>query len=278
MDGILVKSAALGAAFLACLAAEHRWPLRTRTRRLRTRLAPNVAMTAFGFLVGRFAVVPAAMLVAYAAEANGFGLLHLTPLPAGVEIVLGVLLMDATFYYWHRANHEVRVLWRFHNVHHCDPDMDVTTSFRFHPGEILYSTAFRCVQVGLLGVTPWVYATYEVVFQCATMFHHGNLRLPIGVERLLNRVVVTPRMHGIHHSTVMEESNANYSVVFRWWDALNRSLCLGVPQDAVEIGTAGYQEPEANGVGALLLAPFVAQARVRPPVREGAEPGRELAA
>jgi sterol desaturase/sphingolipid hydroxylase (fatty acid hydroxylase superfamily) len=278
MDEVLVKSAVLIAAFVACLAAEHIWPLRKRKRSLAGRLAPNAVMTGLGFLVGRFAVVPVAMLAAHAAEVNGFGLLHLAPLPAGVEIVLGMLLMDATFYYWHRANHEVRVLWRFHNVHHCDPDMDVTTSFRFHPGEILYSTAFRCVQVGILGVTPWVYATYEVVFQCATMFHHGNLRLPIGLERVLNRVVVTPRMHGIHHSTVMAESNSNYSVVFRWWDALNRSLCLGVPQAAVEIGTAGYQEPAANGVGALLLAPFVAQARVRPPVREGADLGRELAA
>ena len=164
--------------------------------------------------------------------------------------------MDLAFYYWHRANHEVGLLWRFHSAHHVDPDMDVTTSFRFHPGEVLYSTAFRAVQIALIGVPLSTFIVYETVFNCATMFHHSNLRFPLGVERIINWVFVTPRMHGVHHSVIAEEANANYSVIFRWWDWANRTLRLNVPQDEIVIGVAGYAEAKDNGLAGLLMLPF----------------------
>ena len=171
----------------------------------------------------------------------------------------GVLLMDLTFYYWHRLNHTRPLLWRFHNVHHADPDMDVTTSFRFHWGEVLYSTVFRLLQVGLIGVLPLTYVVYEVVFNCATLFHHSNLRLPVAWERRLNRVFVTPRMHGVHHSAVGPETNSNYSVIFSWWDRLNRSLRLNVGQTDIVIGVPGYLRPGDNRVLPMLALPFTRQ-------------------
>ncbi len=105
-------------------------------------------------------------------------------------------------------------------------------------------------------MTPLTYAVYEVVFQWATVFHHSNVRLPLGLERLLNLVVVTPRMHGIHHSTVKEETNSNYSVVLRWWDWLHRSLVLAVTQAEITIGVPGYLQPRDNTLGHLLVMPF----------------------
>ena len=93
------------------------------------------------------------------AEAHGFGLLNWLPVPLWAQLAGGVLLMDLSFYYWHRLNHLRPWLWRFHNVHHVDPDMDVSTSFRFHVGEVLYSTVFRLLQAGLLGVLPVTYLT-----------------------------------------------------------------------------------------------------------------------
>src|SRR6185503_6617510 len=104
-----------------------------------------------------------------------------------------------SFYYWHRLNHRLPLLWRFHSVHHMDPDLDVTTAVRFHFGEILLSTVFRSLQVVALGVGLTGYLLYEPRLQCANLFHHSNLRLPIRLERALNWVLVTPRMHGIHH-------------------------------------------------------------------------------
>jgi len=190
------------------------------------------------------------------ASERAYGLLHLVSLPSGVQFAVGFLLMDLTFYYWHRANHIIPLMWRFHNVHHLDPDMDVSTSFRFHFIEVLYSTAFRILQVGLLGISPLTYVIYEVCFQVETVFHHSNFRLPITLERMLNKVIVTPRMHGIHHSTIKDETNSNYSVIFKIWDLLHGSLRLHVPQSDIDIGVAGYQQQEDNRFWNLIAFPF----------------------
>src|SRR6185503_18602759 len=104
-----------------------------------------------------------------------------------------------------------------------DPDLDVSTGFRFHFGEIALSSIFRVVQIGLIGPSLTTFLVYELVFLVNTLFHHSNVRLPVDVERLLNKVFVTPRMHGIHHSQVRTELNSNFSVVFSWWDRLHRT-------------------------------------------------------
>ena len=85
-------------------------------------------------------------------------------------------------------------------------------------------------------------------------FHHSNLRLPIRLERTLNKLIVTPRMHGIHHSQLQHETNSNYGVVFPWWDRLHRTLGLNVPQSEIKIGVPGYSRPEDNRfINALLM-------------------------
>jgi sterol desaturase/sphingolipid hydroxylase (fatty acid hydroxylase superfamily) len=141
-------------------------------------------------------------------------------------------------------------------VHHIDPDLDVSTSFRFHFGEVLYSLVFRALQVYVLGISLITYLVYELVFQCATMFHHSNVRLPIVVERALNKIMVTPRMHGIHHSIVKGETNSNYAVIFRWWDLLHGTLRLNVKQSDIVIGVPAYLEPQDNQFLNLLILPF----------------------
>ncbi|MBU4356329.1 MAG: sterol desaturase family protein, partial [Proteobacteria bacterium] len=109
-------------------------PLRRLKRARGSRYVVNGALTGLGFLTGVLAVRPAALGGAFWVQQHSFGLLNLVNLPLWVQVAAGVLLMDLTFYYWHRLNHTRPLLWRFHNVHHADPDMDVTTSFRFHWG------------------------------------------------------------------------------------------------------------------------------------------------
>jgi sterol desaturase/sphingolipid hydroxylase (fatty acid hydroxylase superfamily) len=242
--------------FLLLLALEALRPLRRLKRSRDARFIVNGALTGLGFLTGVLVVRPAALGGALWAQGHAFGLLNLAILPLWLKVAAGVLLMDLTFYYWHRLNHTRPLLWRFHNVHHADPDMDVTTSFRFHFGEVLYSTVFRLLQVGLIGVVPLTYLVYEAVFNCATLFHHSNLRLPVAWERRLNRVFVTPRMHGVHHSAVGLETNSNYSVIFSWWDRLNRTLTLNVGQRDIVIGVPGYLRPGDNRILPMLALPF----------------------
>jgi len=254
-----LKSLITPVLFGLLLAAEHLSPLRSRTNRVLTRLPVNLVMTGLVFGVGSLLVAPAAMAVAQWGAERRMGLCYVVPLPSWGAIILGVLLMDLTFYYWHRANHKISLLWRFHNVHHVDPDLDVSTSFRFHVAEIGYSTLFRVAQVAVLGIDPTTFLIYQMVFAWATMFHHSNLRLPLGFERGLNKILVTPRMHGVHHSDVITETDSNYSVLFSWWDRLHGTLILNVRQDAINVGVPAYQDLKDNGLRALLKAPFVKQ-------------------
>jgi sterol desaturase/sphingolipid hydroxylase (fatty acid hydroxylase superfamily) len=162
-------------------------------------------------------------------------------------------------------------------VHHIDPDLDVSTGFRFHFGEVLFSTIFRVVQVTSIGVPFFTFAAYELVFQAGTLFHHSNLRLPIRFERLLNTLMVTPRMHGIHHSQVRNETNSNYGVVFPWWDWLHRTVGLNIPQSKIEIGIPGYTSPDDNKLWRTFILPFVKQREYwRKP--DGSAPSRDATA
>jgi sterol desaturase/sphingolipid hydroxylase (fatty acid hydroxylase superfamily) len=263
----------VGGVFVLFFAVEKLFPLRESRTGLLARLIVNVSLSALAFGVAAIAVQPAALHTLAWTSSQPFGLIHLLALPNWAGFIVSFLLLDLSFYYWHLLNHKVPFLWRFHNVHHIDPSLDVFTGFRFHFGEVLFSTVFRVVQVTLIGCPLAAFLTYELVFQSETLFHHSNLRLPIGLERLLNKILVTPRMHGIHHSQVRRETNSNYGVVFPWWDRLHRTLGLNIPQHKIEIGIAGYTSPESNRFWRALLMPFAKQRDYwRKP--DGSIPGR----
>jgi sterol desaturase/sphingolipid hydroxylase (fatty acid hydroxylase superfamily) len=251
--------AIIAAAVAISFVAEQRHPLRRRTRPLGERLTTNAVMVVLAGVTLRLAMVPAALGVAAAGERAGAGLLRWLAAPPALAAVLGVLLLDWTVYVWHRLNHRAPVLWRFHLVHHTDLDLDVSTAFRFHAGELLLSIGWRSAQILVLGVTPAVVLAYEAAMEAATAFHHSNWRLPLALERRLALVFVTPRMHGIHHSVLEGETNSNWSVIFSWWDRLHRTLRRGVPDETLTIGLPAYRDPDELGVERLLALPFVRQ-------------------
>ncbi|HEX6268080.1 MAG TPA: sterol desaturase family protein [Burkholderiales bacterium] len=282
-----VAVAVLGAAYVSLFVLERALPLRRSKARLLSRLLVNVAISAAAFAAAVALVEPAAATMLGVTQQAGLGLMRLAGLSGALEFAVTFLLLDLSFYYWHVANHRVPFLWRFHNVHHIDPDLDVSTAFRFHFVEVGFSAAFRAVQVLLIGPTLTAYMVYEVAFQLGTLFHHSNLRLPIPIERALNMVLVTPRMHGIHHSDIRDENLTNFGVVLPWWDSLHRTLRLNVPQAEVTIGIPGYSRPADNRLLRALLMPFGRQRdywrgpqgrqmRRRPPF--GAANVRQLAA
>ncbi|MBZ0272512.1 sterol desaturase family protein [bacterium] len=241
--------------FLSLLAFERLFPLRERRRAFFARAFVNLVLAGGAFLIARAIISPLVEPLVRQTDKD-FGVVNWLALPPQAAFVVGLLLMDVTFYYWHRLNHAVPFLWRFHNVHHFDPDLDVSTAFRFHFGEIAFSAAFRVVQIFLVGISPVGYVIYEGVFQAGTLFHHSNLKLPIVWERRLNLLIVTPRMHGIHHSQIRGETNSNYSVVFSFWDRLHRTIVLGIPQDRIRIGVPGYMREGDNRLANVLFAPF----------------------
>jgi len=249
---------------LACLLAlllivERFTPLRRLTRPQLPRLFINAAISVLALITAAVLVQRTSFALLRWTSATRSGIIQLLPMPAPFQFVLSFLLMDVTFYWWHVANHRIPLLWRFHNVHHIDPDLDASTAFRFHFGEVALSAGFRVLQIAAIGAPPWMFLAYELVFQANTLFHHSNVRLPIRLERLLNLLLVTPRMHGIHHSQVKDETNSNYSVVFSWWDRMHRTIRLNIPQDEIVIGVPGYSQPADNRLWAALILPFSRQ-------------------
>jgi sterol desaturase/sphingolipid hydroxylase (fatty acid hydroxylase superfamily) len=245
------------ALFALLLFLQYRRPLRRWVKGVRRRFLANAGVAVPTFAVLRLVLIPAEVAVAYWAARHEVGLLHLLSLPAWLHGVLAFLLLDYLLYVWHWLNHRVPFLWRFHNVHHTDLDLGVTTAFRFHFGEMLLSAIFRVAGVLLVGAGPVAVLVYEVAFEASVAFHHSNWRLPYRLERPLSWLIVTPRMHGIHHSIVRRETDSNYSNLFTVWDRLHRTIRLNVRQDEVTVGVPGYQEDDHDHtLLGLLTLPF----------------------
>jgi sterol desaturase/sphingolipid hydroxylase (fatty acid hydroxylase superfamily) len=203
---------------------------------------------------------PVVMPVARLAAARRWGVLAMLPLPRVVKTALALAALDYTLYLWHVLVHRSPALWRFHAVHHADRDLDALTAIRFHFGELIASVPWRAAQVALIGVPPATLQAWQTLTLMSVLFHHSNTRLPAGVERALRLVVVTPRLHGIHHSRRGDEMNANWSSGLSIWDRLHGTYRDDVPQDAIDIGVDGMDAIEAARFPRLLAAPFTTSA------------------
>ena len=250
---------------VALLLLQWCFPLRRQHFTLLRRLVRNYVFSIPGFVVVRLAMLPIPFAVAVSAQRHHVGLLNCLGLHGWIVGVVGFVLLDYAYWWWHWANHMVPFFWRFHNVHHTDLDMDVTTAARFHFGEIFFSIGFLSVVLLVFGITPLIFIIFFIVFESAVCFHHSNWRLSIRIERILNWVIVTPRMHGIHHSIVQRETNSNWGTIFCWWDKLHRTLRRDIPQDAITIGVAAYRDERELTFGKLLKLPFGKQREWRLP-------------
>jgi sterol desaturase/sphingolipid hydroxylase (fatty acid hydroxylase superfamily) len=248
--------AVLGA-FAALAIAERARPLRARgepdTPR---RLIRNLALAGISAAAVHVAERPILAPLANAVERHRWGLLPCLGLPAWAETTASVLLMDYTLYLWHVMTHRVPLLWRFHRVHHADLELDASTAIRFHFGEFVLGVPYRALQVALIGAGPRALTLWQRLTLVEVLFHHSNLDLSAALERRLVRLVVTPRMHGIHHSIAPDETNANWSSGLTLWDRLHGTLRLNVPQVAVTIGVPECRRPEDVTLSKMITMPF----------------------
>ena len=248
--------AIVGGSFLLAFIAEELAPLRRRREPKLRRTIRNLTTGGISFAFLSLLQLPLLLPVARWTEENGIGLLNAIELSRALEIALAVILLDYTLWWWHWANHMVPFFWRFHLVHHVDRDLDASTALRFHFGELILSIGYRAIQIAVLGADPLSLSIWQAVLFVSILFHHANWRLPFAIERFLVRVIVTPRMHGIHHSTVRSETNSNWSSLFSAWDYLHGTMLLNVPHEAIEIGVPAYRDPHEVTIGKLLALPF----------------------
>ena len=247
---------ALVAGGLAIAAAETLAPLRRRREPRAVRTGRNLALAVLGFAAA--GALQALLLVRVSAWAGTHeaGLLGRLPPGSWTRGIAAFLLLDYTLWIWHFVNHRVPFFWRFHRVHHVDRDMDASTGLRFHFGELVFSAGYRALQIVVIGAEPVAVAVWQTALFVSVLFHHSNTRLPVGLERVLVRLLVTPRMHGIHHSDYRAETDSNWSSILSAWDYLHRTVRLDIPQSEVEIGVAAYQDPRDVTIGRILGLPF----------------------
>jgi sterol desaturase/sphingolipid hydroxylase (fatty acid hydroxylase superfamily) len=233
----------------------------------------NLAVGGLGAIALQLAERPVIVPLARLVSRRRLGLLQRMSLPLWAETALGVMLLDYTLYIWHVLVHKVPGLWSYHLVHHADLDMDASTALRFHFAELTISVPWRAAQVLFIGVSPLTLSTWQTFLFCSILFHHSNVKLSISAERWLSRLIVTPRLHGIHHSIVEEETNSNWSSGLTLWDWLHGTLRVNVPQQAITIGVPSYRDPKDLTLPKVLAMPF-ANERVTWETPDGTRPLR----
>ena len=235
-------------------------PRRQLTQSKAVRWANNVGLVFFNSFLARLVFPTAAVGMALFAREHGWGLLNYFQVPYALAVVAAVITLDFFIYLQHVMVHAVPVLWRLHRVHHADLDYDVTTGARFHPLEILLSMLIKFAVIAVLGPPVLAVILFEIILNATSMFNHSNVRIPVGLDRVLRLFVVTPDMHRVHHSVEDDETNSNFGFNLPWWDRL-----FGTYRDqprgghtAMTIGIRTFREGKwCSWITGMLAMPFV---------------------
>jgi sterol desaturase/sphingolipid hydroxylase (fatty acid hydroxylase superfamily) len=250
------------AAFIGVFTAMALWeaaaPRRPRSYSRAMRWPSNLAIVALNTVLLRILLPATAVSLASLSATRDWGLLNNLPLPWWSTVVGSVVLLDLAIYLQHVMFHAVPALWRLHRMHHADLDFDVTTGARFHPLEIILSMLIKFGVVAALGASALGVLIFEVLLNATSMLNHGNVRIPVGFDRWLRWLVVTPDMHRVHHSIVVGETNSNFGFNLPWWDRL-----LGTYRDqpaaghqGMTIGIEQFREARELWLDRMLLQPF----------------------
>lgn len=238
------------------------WEILARKRPLTTskskRWLNNIGLVVLDSVLVRFLLPAGAVAIALWAEQHQLGLLYSIHMPNALQIVIAVLTLDLVIYWQHRLFHRIPWLWKLHQVHHADRDIDVSTALRFHPIEILISMLIKLVAVLAIGAPALAVVIFEIVLNGMAMFNHANIKLPQSIDSLLRIFVVTPDMHRVHHSVVLEETNSNYGFNISLWDKIFASYHAqpAAGHDKMVIGLTPYLNQPTHALGWMLRLPF----------------------
>jgi len=262
MDNSLLRLAVFLAILAIMAGLQSLFPRRPLRLGLR-RWPGNFALVALDVIVLRLLLPAGAIGIALWAEKAHFGLLHWLHIGGGWQgvaaVVFSVVVLDLLIYAQHVVFHIVPVLWRLHRVHHADQEIDVSTGLRFHPIEILLSMLIKMAVVALLGAPVAAVMIFEMLLNGMAMFNHSNVRLPLLLDAVLRRLLVTPDMHRVHHSVLRAETNSNYGFNLSLWDRFFGTY-IDQPElghDDMHIGLPQFQSGKADSLKDLLKLPFI---------------------
>jgi sterol desaturase/sphingolipid hydroxylase (fatty acid hydroxylase superfamily) len=249
------------AIFLGVLMVMAAWerlaPRKKRLDSIRRRWLSNIGLAALDTLVVKiiFPLLPVSFSIL--AASKGWGLFNLLHMPVYLEWAAAIILLDFIIYGQHVMFHFVPILWQLHRAHHSDLDIDASTGIRFHPIEIIISMIIKLAAVGLFGFPAGAVLVFEILLNATSLFNHANIFIPTQVDQILRLFIVTPDMHRVHHSIIIQESDRNFGFNLSWWDRLWGTYQAQPSEghDRMTIGLSEIREPLS--FVRLLLLPFV---------------------
>jgi len=253
-----IRLGAFGGVFVVMAIWELIGPRRKQAIGRGWRWPNNLGVVVLNTLVVRLVFSTTAVGLALIAEARGWGLFNLLALPTWGGVVASIVVLDLAIYLQHVLFHAVPALWRLHRMHHADLEFDVSTGLRFHPIEIALSMLIKFTVVAALGAPALAVLIFEVLLNATSMFNHGNVRIPTGLDRVLRGIVVTPDMHRVHHSILSRETNSNFGFNLPWWDRLFGTYRAqpAAGHDSMTIGIEQFRDRRELGLDRMLLQPF----------------------
>ena len=235
---------------------------RIRVLDRKTRWTTNLLIILFDSIFLKILLPVGLFGVANWTAQHNLGIFNYFKINSTSAAILTFIIFDLAIYYQHVFSHKWSLLWKFHQVHHTDPDLDVTTALRFHPGEMLYSLIFKVCLIICIGANPLSILVFEVVLNAMSMFNHANIHLPERFEKILRYIIVTPQMHIIHHSVLKKESDTNFGFNFSIWDYLFNSYTPKFLSDG-KIGQKDFFDKDKQHFLYLLRQPFMSKNKLK---------------
>ncbi len=257
-DAELIRLSFFITTLVLCAVWEWKMPRKVLTQNKTYRWLNNLGLIGFNSLCLSLLMPIVAFGMAHYAEQHELGLFNQWQLPAIVEIFAAVIILDFVIYLQHLVFHRVPWLWRLHRMHHADQDIDVTTGTRFHPLEILLSMWIKIACTLMLGISPLAIIVFEIVLNVSAMFNHSNGYLPLKLDKLLRKIIVTPDMHRVHHSVITQETHSNFGFFLSVWDRLFHTYRAQpkLGHQRVKIGIPLFQSAKEQRLDNMLSQPF----------------------
>ncbi|ENC6732908.1 sterol desaturase family protein [Vibrio navarrensis] len=243
---------------LLCAVWEHYRPRKALTVSKTVRWFNNLTLVALNGLLIALLLPLTAFEAANIAQDQQIGIFHQLSLPIWANVLLSVIALDLIIYLQHLLFHRLPWLWRLHRMHHADLDIDVTTGTRFHPIEILLSMLIKIASVFALGVSPLAIVVFEIILNASAMFNHSNAKLPLRLDAVMRKVIVTPDMHRVHHSVIVRETHSNFGFFLSLWDRVFRTYVAQpkLGHQRVQIGVPEIRKAQEQWLDKMLTQPF----------------------
>ena len=237
------------------------------------RWANNIGLTLINQVNVSLVSFVAAVAVAWWGGEEGIGLFSRSDLGLVPMLLMAILAFEFVSYWFHRALHVVPWLWRIHAVHHCDTELDFTTTYRNHPLELYVNAPLSIPVILLLGFPVAVVVLYQLLKTSISVLAHSNTRLPERLDRVLRCLVITPDYHRLHHSSDRHYTDSNFCAAFPIYDYLfgtARTAPYGM-HESMDLGLQYFREPLDGRLDRLLLMPLAWRPRRKEPASTAPE-------